>query len=98
MKEKMSIADANKIIEIQNEATAFFKKQEELYQKMAEKYGDSVHYLEHDDPDFPAIKVSITDNLSRLKKGEDVWKSAKFSRFTLETRPLKKMPKNVEEE
>ena len=97
-KKEMSIEDINEIISIQNKATKLFQEQDELYSRLFAKYGEGVHYAEHNDSEYPWIKISLTDNVAKLKRGEDCWKSTKFSPYTFETKPLKRKPKDIEEE
>ena len=98
MATKMSIEDIDRLIKMQNRATKLFEEQDALYQELFDKYGEVLDCVPHADKDYPFIKISIEDNVAKLKKGEDVWKSTKFSRFSVTTKPLKKMSKLVSED
>lgn len=97
MKRKMTIEDVDQIIKLQNKFTKMYEEQDKLYQELFDKYGAGVDCVEHNDKEFPFIKVEIVNNITKLQAGEDLWKATKFNRFTFTTKPLKKMSKLVEE-
>jgi hypothetical protein len=49
--------------------------------------------MEHDDKEYPYIRVNLIDNVQRLNEGK-FFKATAINKYQLETRPLKKKPLN----
>jgi hypothetical protein len=93
----MTPKEASDLIELQNEINSLYEKMDSKLEKLVEKYGAGVHVLEHDSKEHPWIKVSLIDNVARLKEGK-IFKATAINKYALETRPLKRKPSGIEVE
>ena len=93
MSKKITLEEVDQIIQLQNQLAAIYEKQKELQDRLAEEYGEGVHYFEHRSAEHPWIKIELIDNIATLQRGEEVWKHSPVAAFTWKTTPLKRKPK-----
>jgi len=81
-----------KILKIKEEIKAIYEKSDEQNAKLVKKYGAGEWVIENPQGEG-YLKLTITDNLIKLQNGEKIWKSANFTRHSIEVKILKNKPK-----
>jgi len=98
--EKPNVRDVLKILEMKDVATKLYEEIDQRVQSLCEEFGaDRFDYDLNvaDDDNKRYLKFEITDNIQKLKDGDDVWKSVPFKPVTFTVSKLKNCPKSLKE-
>jgi len=91
---KILVDEVSQIIDLENKISALYEKKTEIVQRLFGKYGESTHVVSHRDKEFPFIRITLIDNVKKLRKNGVVFRPAKIESCSIETRPLKTNPED----